>query len=180
MVYRVLLTFVVIAFPLITPHWALAHTPNGNPILDLNRCTPRLTVCQLPQSASNLPEQSDISSHTCRDAIGIDRACALEGPFHYLSLPSDSLEREVEQADPLGFTPCVNGFADIYPCSNVDLLSFLPLAAMGGGNGSDLWGWTDPETGREYVLVGRTRGLSFVDITEPSSPRYLGELPSQD
>lgn len=75
-------------------------------------------------------------------------------------------------------TTCADGFAGEYPCSNVDLLSFLPLADIGGGKGNDVWGWTDPETGREYALMGRTTGTSFVDITAPSSPVYLGNLPT--
>jgi hypothetical protein len=75
-----------------------------------------------------------------------------------------------------GATPCSGGFAGVYPCHNVDLLAFLPLAAIGGGNGNDVWGWTDPVTGREYALMGRTTGTSFVDVTDPANPVYLGTL----
>ena len=39
-----------------------------------------------------------------------------------------------------------------------------------------VWGWTDPLTGREYALVGRMDGTSFVDVTDPVNPRYLGSL----
>ncbi|WP_158848623.1 choice-of-anchor B family protein [Saccharothrix deserti] len=74
--------------------------------------------------------------------------------------------------------PCVNGKADIYPCKNVDLLSVLPLSSIGGGNGNDIWGWTDPSSGKEYAIVGRTNGTAFVDVSTPTSPRYLGNLPS--
>jgi choice-of-anchor B domain-containing protein len=74
-------------------------------------------------------------------------------------------------------TPCVNGTAGTFPCHNIDLASFLPLAEIGGGSGSDLWGWTDPLTGREYALMGRSTGTSFVDITNPEAPVYLGNLP---
>ncbi|GGS32952.1 choice-of-anchor B family protein [Actinokineospora fastidiosa] len=74
--------------------------------------------------------------------------------------------------------PCVNGRADKYPCKNVDLLSVLPLSSIGGGNGNDIWGWTDPQSGKEYAIVGRTNGTAFVDISTPTSPRYLGNLPS--
>jgi choice-of-anchor B domain-containing protein len=73
---------------------------------------------------------------------------------------------------------CTGGMADGYPCRNVDLLSNLPLSAMGGGSGSQGWGWTDPSNGREYAIVGRTNGTSFVDITNAASPVYLGNLPS--
>ncbi len=74
-------------------------------------------------------------------------------------------------------TTCVDGFAGTYPCEKVDLMSFLPLAQMGGGSGNDIWGWVDPLTQREYAIMGRTSGTSFVDVTDPSNPVYLGNLP---
>jgi hypothetical protein len=74
-------------------------------------------------------------------------------------------------------TTCVGGFAGSYPCSNVDLMAFLPLAQIGGGNGNDIWGWTDSTTGREYAIMGLTNGTAFVDVTDPVNPVYLGHLP---
>ena len=38
-------------------------------------------------------------------------------------------------------------------------------------------GWTDPETGREYALIGRIDAAAFVDVTNPEKPIYVGELP---
>jgi choice-of-anchor B domain-containing protein len=73
---------------------------------------------------------------------------------------------------------CTNGQAAGYPCRNVDLLAFLPLSQIGGSQANDIWGWTDPSTGREYALVGRRNGTSFVDVTNPESPVYLGNLPA--
>ena len=73
-----------------------------------------------------------------------------------------------------------DGLVDQFFCSSVDLLSFLPVAQMGGSRGirtNDIWGWTDPESGGEYVIVGRTDGVSFVDISDPLNPVYLGSLP---
>src|SRR5690606_20721821 len=70
----------------------------------------------------------------------------------------------------------VSGFG----CSNSSLISFLPIRDLGGRRGTSLndnWGWTDSTTGREYALVGRTDGTSFVDVTDPARPRYLGDLP---
>ena len=78
----------------------------------------------------------------------------------------------------MSLVQCQGGFAGVYPCNNVDLLSFLPLSAIGGGTGNDLWGWTDPVTGKEYALMGRSLGTSFVDISDPQNPVYLGSLPT--
>lgn len=77
----------------------------------------------------------------------------------------------------MGKTPCVGGMAGTFPCHNIDLASFLPLNDIGGGTVNDLWGWTDPVTGKEYAIVGRSSGTSFVDISNPESPIYLGNLP---
>ena len=72
--------------------------------------------------------------------------------------------------------PCVNGKAGQFDCHNVDLKAFVPNADLGGGRLSDVWGWQDPVTKREYALVGSTIGVLFVDVTNPSQPAYLGNL----
>jgi choice-of-anchor B domain-containing protein len=98
--------------------------------------------------------------------------------------PSRFPFRDTPDLDPapqlqrLGATPCVGGMAGPYPCSNIDLMTFLPMSSIGGGGGSSLWGWTDPDTQREYALMGRTTGTAFVDITDPANAVYLGNLPT--
>ena len=75
---------------------------------------------------------------------------------------------------------CVDGEASMFNCDEVDLVSFLPVSDVGGGRGimvSDVWGWTDPETGHEIAIVGRFDGTSFIDIADPANPVYLGNLP---
>lgn len=79
------------------------------------------------------------------------------------------------------FTPCDEntGMADIYPCENIDLLHRVHIDVMGGTNsdtGSDIWGWTDPLTNKEYALTTLSYGTTFVDITDPRNPIYLGKL----
>ena len=67
-----------------------------------------------------------------------------------------------------------------FNCSDVDLVSFLPLKDLGGARGvmvNDIWGWTDSQTGTEYALVGRMDAMTFVGLEDPTNPRYLGELP---
>ncbi len=85
-------------------------------------------------------------------------------------------DHEPENLAAQSITSCAGGFAGAYPCSNVDLMSFLPLNQIGGGSGTDIWGWTDPQTGKEYAIMGRTNGTSFVDISDPVNPVYLGDL----
>ena len=78
-----------------------------------------------------------------------------------------------------GQVDCSEGAATAFECSDYDLVSFLPVGDMGvprGVNVNDLWGWLDLDTGREYAIVGRSDGTSFVDVTDPLHPRYLGQL----
>lgn len=82
----------------------------------------------------------------------------------------------------MGETACVGGMAGIYPCSNVDLYGFLPLDMIDANPGatvlaSSLWGWTDPQTQREYAIIGLRNGTAFVDITS-NPPVFLGHLPT--
>ena len=76
-------------------------------------------------------------------------------------------------------TPCVGGMAAGYPCNNVDLYSFIPLADMGSTGANDIWGWTSTVTGKEYVLIGLLDGTGFFDISDPVNPVYLGKLATQ-
>ena len=81
------------------------------------------------------------------------------------------------------FTPCdeETGMADFYPCHKIDLLTRVHFEHMGGSfssSGSDIWGWTDTETGKEYALMTLDSGTSFVDISTPTEPVYLGFLPT--
>ena len=100
--------------------------------------------------------------------------------------------------EPLSNVKCVNGMAGPFPCDEVDLESYLPVSELGGSRplpqleqvdstiGSlandslnDIWGWTDPQTRREYALVGKSDGTAFVDITDPKNPVYRGQLVSR-
>ncbi|HMB92035.1 MAG TPA: choice-of-anchor B family protein [Rhodothermales bacterium] len=73
---------------------------------------------------------------------------------------------------------CVDGTAGGFSCSNVDLLAFLPLSTFSSGSANDIWGWTDPQNGNEYALIGLNNGTGFVDISDPENPVYLGKLPT--
>ncbi len=78
---------------------------------------------------------------------------------------------------------CADGAVAGFGCENVDLAAFIPLSALGADRGvmvNDVWGWTDPETGHEWALVGRTDGMAFVDVTDAAAPFYAGELPLRE
>ena len=97
--------------------------------------------------------------------------------------PSDPIEVEADNdPDPvnviLGFSACQGGFAGSFPCENINLMSNIPLSEFAAQRGNDSWGWVDPATGKEYALMGLNNGTAFIDISAPSSPIYLGKLPS--
>lgn len=76
---------------------------------------------------------------------------------------------------------CSGGFAGIYQCDNIDLISRLAFIDIGGTTttrGNDCWGWTDPLNGKEYAIMGCTTHTAFVDISNPASPVYLGKVNS--
>ena len=86
-----------------------------------------------------------------------------------------------------GRAPCVDGKARLegleYSCNNIDLLAIadrddMPGFACGRGQCfNDIWGWTDPETGVEYALLGREDGVAFFDLRNPVAPVFVGMLP---
>ncbi len=93
----------------------------------------------------------------------------------------------LQQAVTGAVTPCRGGKAKGFDCESVDLLAFLPPSAVGAvepvmlGDArayfNSIWGWTDSGTQRQFVLLGRVDGVSFVEITDPIHPIYLGYLP---
>lgn len=78
---------------------------------------------------------------------------------------------------------CNNGLVNnIYPCSNVEMYSFITLDDMGETDvqANDIWGWVDPQTEKEYALVGLTNGVVIYDITKGDQPIFVGKLPEAD
>ena len=90
--------------------------------------------------------------------------------------PSDVTLTITDDDEPTA-TICTDGRAGVNLCSNVDLMSHLAMNDIGGGVGNDIWGWQDSVTGKEYAIMGRSTGTAFVDISDPLSPIYLGNLP---
>lgn len=86
---------------------------------------------------------------------------------------------------------CDNGLASGYSCSNVDLISLMarsqlttdPVVTDPFGNViqpffelNDIWGWKHAASGRSFLLVGRTDGTAFVEVTDPFHPVLVGDL----
>lgn len=82
----------------------------------------------------------------------------------------------------LSQTSCTGGFAGAYPCDDFDLLSNIPVATLANTNGnpegSDIWGWTDSMTGKEYAICAMTNSTAFVGVSNPVNPVFLGRLDS--
>ncbi len=68
-------------------------------------------------------------------------------------------------------------FVDIN-ANGLSLVAHLSPAQLGypGFEGNDCWGWTDPDSGTEYALMGLEGGLAFVDLTDAANPVVLGTL----
>ncbi len=96
--------------------------------------------------------------------------------------PSQQLQGQIYTigGGPAPASRCEKGKIGEFTCSNIELMSHLPMSALGGERGAwvnDVWGWTDPTTQRDYALVARRDGTSFVDLTDPARPRLVGNLP---
>jgi len=76
------------------------------------------------------------------------------------------------------------GKVEVFDCGATDLLAFLPPSRLTFDGHyipmNDIWGWTDPQTKREWAIVGRRDGTTFVDITDPTKPIVAADLPLTD
>ena len=73
------------------------------------------------------------------------------------------------------------GKIEMFDCGAADLQAFLPPSRLTHDGHytemSGIWGWTDPQTKREWALIGRNDGTSFVDVTNPTRPQAVADLP---
>ncbi len=112
-------------------------------------------------------------------SLAVWSSLAHEGEHHS---PGGNGQPNNQPLAAIGSTPCTGGMAGTFPCNKVDLASFLPIADIDGVSSTsitanDIWGWTDSQTGKEYALLGLSNGVAFVDVTNPTQPLYLGNLP---
>ena len=68
-----------------------------------------------------------------------------------------------------------------WPSQNVTVLAHIPLDgfASNPAGANDCWGYTSP-SGREYALMGLRSALAVVEITAPSFPVIVAEVPHFD
>jgi choice-of-anchor B domain-containing protein len=101
------------------------------------------------------------------DSKGLDRQLAAE------LTATRTLLQANQQA-----SACTDGFADGFPCSNVDLLSRVPDRSA-AASGADIWGFFDLNTHREYAIMGYSTGTAIYDVTDPQDPREVGFIDGQ-
>ncbi|KAH7363233.1 hypothetical protein B0T11DRAFT_329224 [Plectosphaerella cucumerina] len=97
----------------------------------------------------------------------------------------------------LNYTKCIDGVVSAVPgnplytfkCKNIDLYDFINHATLGSPHGwdekgdgvlltgSSSWGWTDPESDREFVASGMYDGTAFLEILPEGRFVHLGFLP---
>ena len=78
-------------------------------------------------------------------------------------------------------SPCSGGKAGNFDCEAVDLLSHFSFGDVSAAPSSatDVWGFVDLNTGREYALVGYDIGTAVVDVSDPEAPLEVGFVDGQ-
>jgi choice-of-anchor B domain-containing protein len=73
------------------------------------------------------------------------------------------------------------GKVEMFDCASTELAAFLPPSRLTHDGHyvqmNDIWGWTDSRTRKEWALVGRRDGSTFVDVTNPLNPIPVADLP---
>ncbi len=67
--------------------------------------------------------------------------------------------------------------APSFPASGMELLSWVTIPEIPGGNNSanDCWGYVSP-SGKEYAILGLSDGTAFFEITDPTNPSLRGVI----
>lgn len=76
------------------------------------------------------------------------------------------------------------GKVEVFDCASTELTAFLPPSKLTHDGHyiqmNDIWGWTDSRTNKEWALVGRRDGSTFVDMSKPTGPVPVADLPLTD
>lgn len=75
-----------------------------------------------------------------------------------------------------GRADCVDNTVGVFRCQSINLFSHLDTGDLlaGANSASDIWGFQDLNTLREYVIVGLQTGAAIVDVTLPDDPEVIG------
>ena len=65
-----------------------------------------------------------------------------------------------------------------FPSLDMDLMGYVSLEEMSISGVNDIWGWTDPNDSKEYVLLGASSGVCFLRLESGGVPHYMGHLQS--
>mgnify|MGYP003633412487 CR=1 FL=1 len=102
--------------------------------------------------------------------------------FHVIidskGLHNDAVKTHLSAQSSTAATVCNGGFASVYPCNNVDLLSHVADRTP-GARGADIWGFMDLNTHREYAIVGYSTGTVVFDVTDAENPKEVGFVNGQ-
>ena len=106
--------------------------------------------------------------------------------FFIFFIISCDYEKYEPVADTNPLAECIDGHAKFelngkeyeFECDGYDLMGYISLDEMNADSGNDSWGWTDSSTGKEYALMGLDNGTGIIDISIPTSPLYLGKIPT--
>ena len=106
--------------------------------------------------------------------------------FFIFFIISCEYEKYEPVADTNPLAECIDGHAKFelngkeyeFECDGYDLMGYISLDEMNADSGNDSWGWTDSTTGKEYALMGLDNGTGIIDISIPTSPLYLGKIPT--
>jgi len=128
----------------------------------------------------------DVHAHDGATLIGIhpDFAADLEARGFRVIVDSKGIEGEQLAATQENLksntpaTPCFNGTAGSFPCSNVDLLAHVADRAA-AARGADIWGFMDLNSNREYAIMGYSNGVALYNVTDPRNPREVGFVSGQ-
>lgn len=77
-----------------------------------------------------------------------------------------------------GYRAALRGAPPInFPSNNVALLSWIPLPEFGQdvNSANSCWGHVSP-AGREYAIIGTSRGTAFVDVTNPGNAQIVAQI----
>jgi choice-of-anchor B domain-containing protein len=99
--------------------------------------------------------------------------CLLTSASLAIPVPEDSGGRHDQGPS----SPSGPAGGEVYPALDVVLKSRISLQTFDMGDGADCWGYTSP-SGREYAIMTFTGGLSFIEVTNPSSPVILQNFPT--